>query len=201
MHEPEAAKRRSRWTRRSASSNWRINYARLRPRLPEPTGQRRRARRRLTGLSRVARTRRPREGERRDYRRRIAWRNSRPRRRCSKSSGAPIIRTWRSFGTRTTPASRRRPRRDVQQLGRYVRHTHLKDSRAPKGDEKARRYVLTGSGEVPVKETVKVLAAGGYRGYYGFGVGEEMASRDRRAGGRDPSLRESDAPVPGRGRH
>ncbi len=60
------------------------------------------------------------------------------------------------------------PAETFKQLGRYVRHTHLKDSRAPKGDEKARRYVLTGGGEVPVKETVKVLAAGGYRGYYGF---------------------------------
>ena len=60
------------------------------------------------------------------------------------------------------------PAETFKQLGRYVRHTHLKDSRAPKGDEKGRRYVLTGSGEVPVKEIVKVLAAGGYRGYYSF---------------------------------
>ncbi|HEV2666157.1 MAG TPA: sugar phosphate isomerase/epimerase family protein [Blastocatellia bacterium] len=60
------------------------------------------------------------------------------------------------------------PAETFRQLGRYVRHTHLKDSRPPKGDEKDRRYVLTGSGEVPVKETVKVLAAGGYRGYYNF---------------------------------
>jgi len=60
------------------------------------------------------------------------------------------------------------PAETFRQLGRYVRHTHLKDSRAPKGDEKDRRYVLTGSGEVPVKETVKVLAAGGYSGYYSF---------------------------------
>jgi sugar phosphate isomerase/epimerase len=61
-----------------------------------------------------------------------------------------------------------KPAETFKQLGRYVRHTHLKDSRAPKGEEKGRRYVLTGSGEVPVKETVKVLAAGGYRGYYSF---------------------------------
>ncbi|HZF37391.1 MAG TPA: sugar phosphate isomerase/epimerase family protein [Blastocatellia bacterium] len=60
------------------------------------------------------------------------------------------------------------PAETFKQLGRYVRHTHLKDSRPPKGDEKDRRYVLTGSGEVPVKETVKVLAAGGYSGYYSF---------------------------------
>jgi len=60
------------------------------------------------------------------------------------------------------------PSETFKQLGRYIRHTHLKDSRAPKDGEKDRRYVLTGSGEVPVKETVKVLAAGGYRGYYCF---------------------------------
>ncbi len=61
-----------------------------------------------------------------------------------------------------------KPGETFKQLGRYTRHTHLKDSRAPKADEKGRRYVLTGTGEVPVKETVKVLAAGGYRGYYSF---------------------------------
>jgi sugar phosphate isomerase/epimerase len=50
-------------------------------------------------------------------------------------------------------------------LGKWVRHTHLKDSR-PEGAE--RRYVLTGAGDVPIKEQVQVLAAGGYTGYYGF---------------------------------
>jgi sugar phosphate isomerase/epimerase len=60
------------------------------------------------------------------------------------------------------------PADTFKHLGRYVRHTHLKDSRALKGGEKGRQYVLTGSGDVPVKETVKVLAAGGYRGYYSF---------------------------------
>jgi hypothetical protein len=30
------------------------------------------------------------------------------------------------------------------------------------------RYVLTGEGTVPVRETVRVLAAGGYKGYYCF---------------------------------
>ena len=28
------------------------------------------------------------------------------------------------------------------------------------------RYVLTGEGEVPVRETVRVLVEGGYKGYY-----------------------------------
>ena len=50
-------------------------------------------------------------------------------------------------------------------LKRFVRHTHLKDSR-PEGS--GIRYVLTGEGTVPVAETVKVLASGGYQGFYCF---------------------------------
>jgi sugar phosphate isomerase/epimerase len=52
-----------------------------------------------------------------------------------------------------------------EHLGRWVRHTHLKDSVPADGE---RRYVLTGTGEVPVHEQVKVLAARGYGGFYGF---------------------------------
>jgi sugar phosphate isomerase/epimerase len=50
-------------------------------------------------------------------------------------------------------------------LGRWIRHTHLKDSLPASGE---RRYVLTGEGEVPVREQVRVLAGAGYTGYYGF---------------------------------
>jgi sugar phosphate isomerase/epimerase len=50
-------------------------------------------------------------------------------------------------------------------IGRFVRHTHLKDSKADGAD---RRYVLTGTGEVPVKAQVSVLAKAGYKGYYCF---------------------------------
>lgn len=50
-------------------------------------------------------------------------------------------------------------------LGRFVRHTHLKDS-VPAGTD--RKYVLTGTGQVPVKEQVAVLAKAGYAGYYCF---------------------------------
>jgi sugar phosphate isomerase/epimerase len=68
----------------------------------------------------------------------------------------------------TFVAGKEQPAETFKQLGKYVRHTHLKDSRpAPAGDGN-RLYVLTGAGEVPIKETVKVLAAGGYRGYYCF---------------------------------
>jgi len=50
-------------------------------------------------------------------------------------------------------------------LGRWIRHTHLKDSRPAGAD---RRYVLIGTGEVPVKSQVQTLAAAGYKGYYCF---------------------------------
>jgi len=50
-------------------------------------------------------------------------------------------------------------------LGRWVRHTHLKDSK-PAGTE--RRYVLTGTGDVPVATQVQVLARAGYKGFYCF---------------------------------
>jgi sugar phosphate isomerase/epimerase len=57
------------------------------------------------------------------------------------------------------------PEATVAQLGKYIRHTHLKDS-VPAGSD--RKYVLTGTGEVPVKRQVAALARIGYRGYYSF---------------------------------
>jgi sugar phosphate isomerase/epimerase len=53
----------------------------------------------------------------------------------------------------------------VSQLGKYIRHTHLKDS-IGKGDQG--HYVLTGRGEVPVKKQVQALADIGYKGYYSY---------------------------------
>jgi len=53
----------------------------------------------------------------------------------------------------------------VSQLGKYIRHTHLKDSRTENGQD---HYVLTGRGEVPVKRQVELLVAAGYTGYYSF---------------------------------
>jgi sugar phosphate isomerase/epimerase len=60
------------------------------------------------------------------------------------------------------------PAETFKQLGRYVHHTHLKDSRPLQPGQADRRYVLTGTGEVPVRETVKVIAASDYRGFYCF---------------------------------
>ena len=79
-------------------------------------------------------------------------------------------------------------------LGKWIRHTHLKDSK-PQGDD--RRYVLTGTGEVPVKAQVKVLAAAGYKGYYSFEWEKKWHPGDRRARGGVPALRQDDGRVPG----
>lgn len=53
----------------------------------------------------------------------------------------------------------------VSQLGKYIRHTHLKDS-VVEGDKV--HYVLTGRGDVPVKRQVQSLVESGYQGYYSF---------------------------------
>ena len=65
----------------------------------------------------------------------------------------------------TFVAGKEQPATTWSALGRYVRHTHLKDSK-PEGSDV--RYVLTGTGTVPVREIVRVLRQGGYKGYYGF---------------------------------
>jgi sugar phosphate isomerase/epimerase len=57
------------------------------------------------------------------------------------------------------------PQFTVQKLGRYIRHTHLKDSVATAD---GRHYVLTGRGDVPVRKQIEVLAATGYTGCYTF---------------------------------
>ena len=53
----------------------------------------------------------------------------------------------------------------VRQVGKYIRHTHLKDARLANGQD---NYVLTGRGDVPVKRQVELLAGMGYTGYYSF---------------------------------
>jgi sugar phosphate isomerase/epimerase len=65
----------------------------------------------------------------------------------------------------TVVAGKEQPAETFKKLSKFIRHTHLKDSK-PAGND--RRYVLTGAGEVPIKETVKVLARNGYKGYYCF---------------------------------
>jgi len=57
------------------------------------------------------------------------------------------------------------PETSVRELGRFIRHTHLKDSVPAAVD---RKYVLTGTGDVPVRRQVEALARSGYRGFYNF---------------------------------
>jgi sugar phosphate isomerase/epimerase len=70
----------------------------------------------------------------------------------------------------TFAASGEPPDVTVKQLGRFIRHTHLKDSKKTGSSDpaKAREYVLTGDGDVPVRDQVRQLVKMGYRGYYSF---------------------------------
>lgn len=63
----------------------------------------------------------------------------------------------------TFAESHEEPEFTVAQLGKWIRHTHLKDS-VPDGKE--RRYVLTGKGDVPVKRQVEALVKMKYTGFY-----------------------------------
>jgi sugar phosphate isomerase/epimerase len=57
------------------------------------------------------------------------------------------------------------PQLTFGQISGYVRHVHLKDSK-PEGN--GVRYVLTGDGNIPLREIIAVLVRGGYAGYYSF---------------------------------
>jgi sugar phosphate isomerase/epimerase len=57
------------------------------------------------------------------------------------------------------------PEQTVSALSPWIRHTHLKDS-VPNGKE--RKYVLTGQGDVPVRQAVHALRGINYTGYYCF---------------------------------
>jgi sugar phosphate isomerase/epimerase len=65
----------------------------------------------------------------------------------------------------TFASSHEQPDYTVKELGPWIRHTHLKDSRP---DGKDRKYVLTGKGDVPVKDAIDALRRIDYKGYYCF---------------------------------
>src|SRR5436853_6523480 len=67
----------------------------------------------------------------------------------------------------TFVSGKEQPEDTVRELGRYIRHTHLKDS-VPAATAGGRRYVLTGTGEVPVRRQIEALVKIGYRGFYSF---------------------------------
>jgi sugar phosphate isomerase/epimerase len=57
------------------------------------------------------------------------------------------------------------PEFTVRELGPWIKHTHLKDSREVNGEA---HYVLTGQGTVPVARQMRALAAIHYQGYFCF---------------------------------
>lgn len=65
----------------------------------------------------------------------------------------------------TFAASNEDPEFTVQQLGPWIRHTHLKDS---VGSGEDRKYVLTGRGNVPIERQIKALQSIEYKGFYCF---------------------------------
>jgi len=65
----------------------------------------------------------------------------------------------------TCAFGKEKPSDTFQALKKYIRHTHLKDSQP---DQNGVHYVLTGKGTIPVRDTIKVLLEGGYRGYFCF---------------------------------
>jgi len=65
----------------------------------------------------------------------------------------------------TFATSNEDPEFTVKQVGPWIRHTHLKDS-IGKGED--RKYVLTGTGNVPIERQIKALQSIAYKGYYCF---------------------------------
>jgi sugar phosphate isomerase/epimerase len=65
----------------------------------------------------------------------------------------------------TFAASHEEPEDTVRELGKWIRHTHLKDS---VGGGKERKYVLTGKGDVPIERQIRALQGIDYQGFYCF---------------------------------
>ena len=65
----------------------------------------------------------------------------------------------------TFASGHEQPEETVKELGKWIRHTHLKDSVEKDGE---RHYVLTGQGDVPVERQMDALVRIGYKGYFCF---------------------------------
>ena len=80
------------------------------------------------------------------------------------ASGAPNVGlVWDTH--HTVVEGHEQPADTWAALGKWVHHTHIKDSVA-RGKE--RHYVLTGQGTVGVQAIVQALVRGGYDGFFGF---------------------------------
>ena len=80
-----------------------------------------------------------------------------------KAASANVALLWDAHNTFVE--GKEDPEVTVRRLGKYIRHTHLKDARLGGGQD---NYVLTGRGDVPVKRQVELLVGIGYTGYYSF---------------------------------
>jgi sugar phosphate isomerase/epimerase len=58
-----------------------------------------------------------------------------------------------------------RPAEVYEHIGPRVLHVQVKDARRSAGHKGAWQLLMLGEGEVPVREIIGLLAAGGYRGY------------------------------------
>jgi sugar phosphate isomerase/epimerase len=81
----------------------------------------------------------------------------------TRANSEHVALLWDAHHTFAT--SHEEPEFTVGQLGKWIRHTHLKDSVV---DGKDRRYVLTGKGDVPVERQIRALVNMGYKGMYCF---------------------------------
>jgi len=70
---------------------------------------------------------------------------------------------WDAFHTYCT--SNEGPEVTLKALRPWIHHTHLKDA---VGEGPDRKYVLTGTGNIPVRKQVELLRASGYEGFYCF---------------------------------
>jgi sugar phosphate isomerase/epimerase len=80
-----------------------------------------------------------------------------------RAEGPGVALVWDAH--HTFAFGKEQPEATLAAIKPYVRHVHLKDS-VPAGSD--RRYVLTGTGEVPVDRQIAALAKSGYRGAYSF---------------------------------
>lgn len=78
-------------------------------------------------------------------------------------AGADVALLWDTHHTFTV--GKEAPATTFATVGKWVRHTHIKDSKVVGAE---RQYVLLGQGDVPVRGIVEVLAKGGYPGFYSF---------------------------------
>jgi sugar phosphate isomerase/epimerase len=80
-----------------------------------------------------------------------------------KADSPHVALLWDAFHTYIE--GKEEPEHTIEQLGKYIRHTHLKDG-VKQGNDM--HYVLTGRGIVPVKRQVQLLAQTGYKGSFSF---------------------------------